>query len=188
MRHLVIENLDSCFDRFRTEFTDILNEFNVFNDQADVPTQTIVTARRWHPALNLFFKCPSNPILCIGAYIEAAVYGHTKISLSLVCQEKKFFQTLCKCTGYPCVINVNLQYYFHFSAYIKKLNYLAERTIVVCNKPNEANELADFLRRSSILHCVFNDETSTEEKECKNNQFGNMFGSNIFYFTFYFGV
>lgn len=97
VRHLVIEKLDSCFDRFRNEFIDILNAFNVFNESADVPTQTIVTARAWHPALKLFFKCPSNPLLCIGAYIEAAVYGNTKISLSLVSQEKKLWQTLCKC-------------------------------------------------------------------------------------------
>lgn len=86
-----------CFDRFRDSFTSILSKFNVFNDTTnDIPIQAIVTARSWHPALKLFVKCPSNPLLCIGAYIEAAVYGRTKISLNLISEQDKLRKVVCK--------------------------------------------------------------------------------------------
>lgn len=97
LKHIVIENIDMCFDRFRDSFMTILSRFNIFADSNnEMPVQTIVTARSWHPVLKLFLRCPSNPLLCIGAYIEASVYGNTKISMSLVSKQDKMRKVLCK--------------------------------------------------------------------------------------------
>lgn len=53
----------------------------------------VVTSRTWHKILEKFYIESNRATLCIGAYIEAAVYARTEMTIELF--NKKFkYETL----------------------------------------------------------------------------------------------
>lgn len=62
---------------------------------------------------------------------------------------------------------------------------MTEQTIIVCNKSNEANELANLLKKTSIFHYVCVDE-STSDDICKITQICLRY--NFFNFTHFYST
>lgn len=70
----------------------------------------------WRPMWSGFFKLGMNPILCIGTFIEAAVYARSELQLKLIAADQKFDQVLGLCFLSSCTstftINDYLQPFF----------------------------------------------------------------------------
>lgn len=56
--------------------------------------KVIVTSRSWDPILKKIAKLCVNPVLCIGAYIEGAVYSNSNISLKLMTSNAKGYAAI----------------------------------------------------------------------------------------------
>lgn len=56
----------------------------------------IITSRRWLKILKTFYIESNRVTLCIGSYIEAAVYAKTEMTLELLGQKFKIDKLICK--------------------------------------------------------------------------------------------
>uniref|UniRef100_A0A182K322 RNA helicase n=1 Tax=Anopheles christyi TaxID=43041 RepID=A0A182K322_9DIPT len=96
--------------------------------------QMIVTAGYWVPMLAKFLQRYRNMIICIGAFLEAAVYAKAHFCiLSFVGEERKQVELI---------------------AYLKKHDYRSERTIVFGNDSDDLVPIVNALRQNSINHMV----------------------------------
>ncbi len=56
----------------------------------------IVTSRTWLKILENFYTESDRVTLCIGSYIEAAVYGKTEMTIEIRNHKFKFDKLICK--------------------------------------------------------------------------------------------
>lgn len=56
----------------------------------------IITSRTWHKVLANFYEESKRLTLCIGSYIEASVYGKTKMTIELLGQKFKIEKLMGK--------------------------------------------------------------------------------------------
>lgn len=77
----------------RCEKDQLATIFNKFckqsNDGVDMTTQVVVTARTWHPILKNMHKRLLNPLLLIGNFLEAALYGKMNIQVQFNLEAEK---------------------------------------------------------------------------------------------------
>lgn len=88
------------------------------------------------------FRIFQNPMLCIGSFIEAAVYARADLEVKLLRATQKNE---------------------HIIATLLDRSYVDQRTLIVCNNADEVQSLVFRLKQSSITltHC---DETSTDDE------------------------
>lgn len=130
---VVIDNIDSIIERFGSEL-------QLLCKNCDKPElQMIVTATYWNSMFFGFLKKYKNMIICIGAYLEAAIYGKSNLVLKLQTKESKV----------PEIIR-----------FVKEHDYHNERTLIVCSEASEVYEVVDQLKTQSITHMFCNDQTT----------------------------
>lgn len=74
---VVFDNIDMTVSRCAEDQLAMI--FRKFCKQSD--TQVVVTARTWHPILKNMRKRLLNPLLLIGNFLEAALYGKMNIQV-----------------------------------------------------------------------------------------------------------
>lgn len=90
--HLVIENCDKILDTYFENLNIILNVIQAMLARrvCNNPVQLITTAECWTPALESFMKqIESVPVVYIGSFLEAALYGRAQLQLSFVASKQK---------------------------------------------------------------------------------------------------
>lgn len=87
----VFDNADMIINRYGEEqLVTIFKKFcNRGQKSSDVTTQVVATARTWHPALKRMRERILNPLLLIGNFLEAALYGNMDIQVVCNFQAKK---------------------------------------------------------------------------------------------------
>lgn len=90
--HLVIENCDKILDTYFESLNIILNVIQTMLTKrvCNNSVQLITTAECWTPSLENFIKqIESVPIIYIGSFLEAALYGRAHLQLSFVASKQK---------------------------------------------------------------------------------------------------
>ncbi|XP_058826646.1 putative ATP-dependent RNA helicase SoYb [Topomyia yanbarensis] len=151
IQSIVIDNIDSIIERFGSEL-------QLLCKNCDKPEiQMVVTATYWNPLFFGFLKKYKNMIICIGAYLEAAIYGKSNLVLKLQTRDKKISEII------------------HF---VKTHDYQNERTLIVCSNASEVYEVTEQLKNQSITHMFCNDQTMLSKmdgfKEWDNQLPGEM--------------
>lgn len=79
----VFDNVDMVIDRYgEKQLVTIFKKFcNQSKDNNDITTQVVITARTWHSALKRMRELIPNPLLLIGNFLEAALYGNMNIQV-----------------------------------------------------------------------------------------------------------
>lgn len=133
VQSVVIDNIDNIIERFA-------NELQLLCKICDKPElQMVITTTYWSPLFFGFLKRYKNMIMCIGAYLEAAIYGKSNLLLQLNSKLTKIDEVL------------------HF---VQQTNYKNERTMIVCSAAEEVYELVEMLKSQSISHMFCNDATT----------------------------
>ncbi|XP_053668436.1 putative ATP-dependent RNA helicase SoYb [Anopheles marshallii] len=99
--------------------------------------QMIVTAGYWMPVLGIFLQRYHNMIICIGAFIEAAVYAKAEFSFRLFASDEQKEIELIR--------------------QLRQHDYRNERTIVFGKDSNDLLPIVNALKQNSINHIVCNE-------------------------------
>ncbi|XP_058065440.1 putative ATP-dependent RNA helicase TDRD12 [Anopheles bellator] len=102
--------------------------------------QMIITTCLWNPILASFVQRYTNMVVCIGAYIEAAVYAGVQFRLHVQHHNQKPVELI---------------------RYLKQYDYCRERTIVVGKNDGDLDEIVEAATQNSINHLVYNEHTMT---------------------------
>ncbi|XP_037028322.1 putative ATP-dependent RNA helicase TDRD12 isoform X2 [Bradysia coprophila] len=135
---LVFDNIDLAYERFSRQIHEIHKALCASTSHV----QLIITSRTWHKVLANFYEESSRVTLCIGSYIEAVVYGRTKMTIELLGHKFKIDKLI---------------------SHINDIDYSFELTIVLCNTSAEVEELVSELKSMSIKIWYYHDESDSFE-------------------------
>lgn len=85
--YVVLENSKYLFDIFYTEIDTLFKIFEktLVNRKFSQSIQLVVISQQWSKLIELLAKNLNNtPSICIGAYLEAALYGRADIKIQVV--------------------------------------------------------------------------------------------------------
>ncbi|XP_058127179.1 uncharacterized protein LOC131268900 [Anopheles coustani] len=107
--------------------------------------QMIVTSTTWHPQLATFLGRNKNTIICIGSYLEAALYGKVKFQVERQrdCAEK--MRTLVQ--------------------YLQKHDYRTQRTIVLTRNAVNLTSIVKGFQQHAIVFLVCSDSSSIDRND-----------------------
>lgn len=109
--------------------------------------QVIITSNTWHRIMRPIFQKRDNILICIAAYIEAAIYANVEITVHSTNDSDRYRQLL---------------------ACLYERSYTNERTIIVCSKSEDVIEIYAIFRAEAIAVTVCHDVTKTKELgECR---------------------
>uniref|UniRef100_A0A1Q3EW10 RNA helicase n=1 Tax=Culex tarsalis TaxID=7177 RepID=A0A1Q3EW10_CULTA len=139
---VVIDDIDVVVERFASEL-------QLLCKNCDKPElQMVVTATYWNPMFAGFLRKYKNMIICIGAYLEAAIYGKSKLMLKVLRTHNDADEN----RHWDAKLNEVVEF-------LNKNNYQNERTLVCCSEPSEVCEIVERLKSQSITHMFCNDST-----------------------------
>ncbi|XP_065084825.1 putative ATP-dependent RNA helicase SoYb [Ochlerotatus camptorhynchus] len=151
VQSVVIDNIDTIIERFGSE----LQLLCKICDKPEL--QMVITTTYWSPMFFGFLKRYKNMIMCIGAYLEAAIYGKSDLVLQLNSRAAKINEVV---------------------KFVQRNNYQNERTMVICSEAAEVHELVEILKSQSITHMYCNDTSTLAQmdgfKEWDNQLPGEM--------------
>uniref|UniRef100_A0A182M665 RNA helicase n=1 Tax=Anopheles culicifacies TaxID=139723 RepID=A0A182M665_9DIPT len=134
---VVIDNIEEIWPQFAPEL-------RLLCKNCEKPgLQMIVTAGHWIPVLAIFLQRYHNMIICIGAFIEAAVYAKAEFSFRLFSSDQQKEIELIK--------------------HLKQHDYRNERTIVFGKDSNDLLPIVNVLKQNSINHIVCNERTVLQQ-------------------------
>lgn len=147
LQHIVIDDMDIMLSRSREDFENawrILYKLTIKTKFKKLSPQLIVTSRDWDgPMVKLIRKC-SQPLLLIGDFLEAAVYGQATLSVKLKSSGEKN--------------DAILEFLIKMS---KSSQGFDNRTLIMCNEDDDVEELMKFLHDCGH-HCLAYYSRSTE--------------------------
>ena len=85
--HLIIEEVDIVLKKFEPQLKSLMTSLQTMLKNRHVPygIQVIATSTAWTVELEKFIsKLDSLPMICIGDYLEAALYGRVDIQIQFV--------------------------------------------------------------------------------------------------------
>ncbi len=105
-------------------------------------------------------------LLCIGAYIEAALYANAEITVHSTNDSNRYRDFLGEIflslfLLYDSCDQLNS---LSISAYFKKRNYTDEQTIIVCSKADEVFQIKKIFRSEGYSKITYCHERSDSEK------------------------
>ena len=132
LQHIVVDDVDIMMSRAQQDFENALRSLFKMckkNKHKKLTPQLIVTSRDWDSLMVKLIRKSNQPLLLIGDFLEAAVYGHAKISIKLQSSEKKN-EVIHK--------------------FIKKMELsgqcLNNRTLIICNDDEDVRAIIKFLQ------------------------------------------
>lgn len=122
----------------------------------------IVTSRTWLKLLEHFYIESDRVTLCIGSYIEAAVYGRTEMTIELLGQKHKIEKMICE--------YIDLNDWFIGTvmtrlilAYLSGINNRQELALVICSTTEDLKDLLKKLKTTSINYWECHDKSDSSE-------------------------
>lgn len=86
----MFDNADMIISRYGEEqLVTVFKKFCKQREDNDDMTQVVVTARTWHPTLKRMRERMREPLLLIGNFLEAALYGNMNIQVQCTFEAKK---------------------------------------------------------------------------------------------------
>lgn len=147
--HLVLQNADLLLKNFPEELETAFDVVqNVLSKRTfAVTVQMIIVSRTWTaPLERLVKRLTLFPIICIGAYVEAALYGRANIQIRMVNSKMK-----------PKLIDDMV-----------KDCYLTTKTVVVCSNQKEVDDIYSHLEKYAPIR--IDENSNLNEQKQLNKQ------------------
>ncbi|XP_067639600.1 putative ATP-dependent RNA helicase TDRD12 isoform X2 [Eurosta solidaginis] len=147
LKHLVIDDLDLMLSRAQDDVEMVLKTFFKLSKlsknsiPALLPWQLVVTTRDWDSLLVALMRKSNEPLLLIGDFLEAAVYGRVMISIKLCPSERKIATIL---------------------EFIEQNSLENERLLVLCNSDDDVYEVVDALTISGFICISYDSHASSD--------------------------
>uniref|UniRef100_A0A0A1WUC7 RNA helicase n=1 Tax=Zeugodacus cucurbitae TaxID=28588 RepID=A0A0A1WUC7_ZEUCU len=147
LKHLVIDDLDLMLSRSQADIELVLKSLFKLSKpskgsaKAAAIWQLVVTSRDWDSLLVALMRKSNQPLLLIGDFLEAAVYGRVMISIKLCPSERK--------------INTILEF-------IEQNSLENERILVLCNSDDDVYEVVDALTTSAYVCIAYDSHASAD--------------------------
>uniref|UniRef100_W8AL25 RNA helicase n=1 Tax=Ceratitis capitata TaxID=7213 RepID=W8AL25_CERCA len=148
LKHLVIDDLDLMLSRSQDDIETVLKTFfklakrkEAGITQTTIGLQLVVTSCDWDSLLVALMRKANQPLLLIGDFIEAAVYGRVSISIKL-CPSKRKISTILE--------------------FIEQNSLENERILVLCNSDDDVYEVVDALTTSAFVCIAYDSHSSAD--------------------------
>lgn len=142
--HLVLENLDVLLLKYNDEMKSIIAAIESMLLQRTIRqnVQMIMNGEHWTLKVEKFLiDLRDTPLISIGDYLEAAIYGGIKLKVKLL-EEK------AKCDAVVDILKDKWKYY---------------KSIIICNANEEIEKLKTVLDLASITYIPITDDLTTEQ-------------------------
>lgn len=152
IKYLIFDGLDSMLKLWQTEVSLIIKKCTRGTKHPEENPQIIVTSNVWQHQIKAFVSLSCQPVVCIGNYIEAAVYAGSKFALEkCVTIEEKALKLCCR---------------------LKDESYKYRRTMVIVNTQTEIVQLIKYLQSYSINFSTVDEISTREDIASKNTTWG----------------
>ncbi|XP_018802414.1 PREDICTED: uncharacterized protein LOC108977261 isoform X2 [Bactrocera latifrons] len=144
LKHLVVDDLDLMLSRSQNDIELVLKtlfKLSKRSKDAALPWQLVVTSRDWDSLLVALMRKSNQPLLLIGDFLEAAVYGRVMISIKLCPSERKITTIL---------------------EFIEQHSLENERILVLCNSDDDVYEVVDGLTTSAHVCIAYDNHASAD--------------------------
>uniref|UniRef100_A0A1B0G377 RNA helicase n=1 Tax=Glossina morsitans morsitans TaxID=37546 RepID=A0A1B0G377_GLOMM len=148
LKRIVIDDLDLILSRALDDFEPALKALLTIckkTEATTLATQVVVTSRSWNDWFIKLLRLSNQPLLLMGDFLEAAVYGKAKLSIILRAKLDKNKAVLC---------------------FLKKHNetLLASiRTVIICSDNDEVEGVMQYLEKYGYNGiCYYNHSTEKE--------------------------
>ncbi|XP_055390342.1 putative ATP-dependent RNA helicase TDRD12 [Condylostylus longicornis] len=141
LKHFVVENINTWNREKLSTLSEVMDNLGIkkLND-----IQFIITSRIWTRLLKNFLKLKSfnNPLICVGAHIESAVYSNTQFILKIVKKDIKL----------NCVLD-----------FLEKNPYEDQKTVILCNADDDVEYLSHEIRSFCFNVLVCTSQSNLDE-------------------------
>ncbi|KAM7346644.1 uncharacterized protein ACRADG_006487 isoform 2-T2 [Cochliomyia hominivorax] len=164
LQHIVIDDMDKMMSRSQRDFENSLRLICKMARKSKFKKllpQIIVTSCDWDATMAYIIRISNQPLLLIGDFLEAAVYGHATLSIKFKLSSEKN--------------NAILKFLTKSSVSNHGVN---SRTLIMCNDDEDVQELMKFLHDSGY-HCLGFYNRSTEIERVTINEWKKELSSQI---------
>lgn len=155
MCHLIFENVDILIKNHSHHFNSLLrlSQEILQHRTCSLPIQLILSSERWTNHLcEIVRQLESPPLICIGAYLEAAIYGKANIKVH-------FMESKLKQSTLVEVLTNNNNYY--------------NKCIVICNTDEELEEASYLFPNRSIKSLIIKSSLIQTEIKAREHQWNS---------------
>lgn len=155
--HMIFENADIILQQYLDSVSAILSLSHkiVQNRTCCLPIQVILSSETWTNRLSdLVKQLKLPPFICIGAYLEAAVYGRTNIKMH-------FLESKLKQSALVDVLTDQSYYY--------------DKCIVICNTEEEIEEATSLFPNRSLKSLILKHSLSQSEIAARESNWHNSY-------------
>ena len=152
IKYLIFDGLDLMLKLWQTDIQLIIKKCTRGIKRPEENPQIIVTSNVWHSQIKKLMSLSCQPVVCIGNYIEAAVYAGSKFSLEKCVTEEEKALKLC--------------------SRLKDESYKYHRTMVIVNNHGEIVQLVKYLQSFSIIFSIVDGNSTREDIASKNISWG----------------
>lgn len=140
---LVLENTHILLQKYYSDTFAILHELQKITEKRTFNhgVQLTITSYQWTTEIEKIAKrLYYTPTVCIGVFVEAALYGKVRTKLTLAKSEEKL----------PLLKNVMLR---------------QKKIVILCNTDEEVASIYDYLKNDTIFSVIFMDSTTTIKEQ-----------------------
>lgn len=148
IKYLIFDGLDLMLKLWQTDIQLIIKKCTRGIKRPEENAQIIVTSNVWHSQIKKLMSLSCQPVVCIGNYIEAAVYAGSKFSLEKCVTEEEKALKLC--------------------SRLKDESYKYHRTMVIVNNHAEIEQLLKYLQSFSFIFSIVDGNSTREDIASKN--------------------
>ncbi|CAO1366134.1 unnamed protein product [Diamesa tonsa] len=152
IKYLIFDGLDLMLKLWQTDVQLIIKNCTRGTKRPEENPQIIVTSNVWHSQIKKFMSLSCQPVVCIGNYIEAAVYAGSKFSLEKCVTEEEKALKLC--------------------SRLKDESYKYHRTMVIVNNQAEIVQLVKYLQSFSFIYSIVDGSSTRDDIASKNISWG----------------
>lgn len=152
IKYLIFDGLDSMLKLWQSNIQLIIKTCTKGTKCPEENPQIIVTSNVWHHQIKKLMSLSCQPVVCIGNYIEAAVYAGSKFALKKCVSIEEKALELC--------------------SRLKDESYMYRRTMVIVNNQAEIVQLVMYLKSLSIIFSIVDENSSREDIASKNSSWG----------------
>lgn len=152
IKYLIFDGLDLMLKLWQPDIQLIIKKCTKGIKRPEENPQIIVTSNVWHSQIKKLMSLSCQPVVCIGNYIEAAVYAGSKFSLEKCVTEEEKALKLC--------------------SRLKDESYKFHRTMVIVNNHAEIVQLLKYLQSFSFIVSIVDENSKREDIASKNISWG----------------
>lgn len=145
MCHIIFEDADLLLQKYSDHFNSLLrlSQEILEHRSCSLPVQMILSSEQWTNRVNELLKqLKAPPLVCIGAYLEAAIYGKVNIKMHFI--ESKLRQST--------LVDI-----------LTHDNNCYNKCIIICNSDEELEEASFLFPNRSIKSIIIKSSLSQNE-------------------------